>query len=78
MAAWHRSRSADIGLRISGLILCMAAWAGLARLFAMPAPAGIAAFGCAAGGFLCASAGSALALLGAHLFDRIETSARWR
>jgi hypothetical protein len=39
---------------------------------------GVAAYLLALVGFLGASAGSALALYGRHLFDEIEVSARWR
>ncbi|WP_375419711.1 hypothetical protein [uncultured Sphingomonas sp.] len=39
---------------------------------------GIVAYSLALGGFVGASAGSALALYGRHLFDEIEVSARWR
>lgn len=40
--------------------------------------AGFLAYGIAAIGFMAASAGSALTILGHHLFDEIEVSARWR
>lgn len=83
MTAWHRTWQADIGLRILGLACCGVAYVALTHLVAVahPAPhhhAGPLAHLIAAIGFLAASAGSALALLGKHLFDRIEISARWR
>lgn len=31
----------------------------------------------AAAAFLCASVGATLTVLGAHIFDRVEVSARW-
>lgn len=81
MAAWHRSRRVDIVLRAMGLLLCWVSYAAIARLVALhplPEKAGVLAYGVAATGFIAASAGSALTLLGHHLFDEIEVSARWR
>lgn len=81
MVAWHRTRRADIVLRATGLLLCWVSYAAMARLVAMhvsPQKAGSLAYGLAAVGFMAASAGSALTLLGHHLFDEIEVSARWR
>lgn len=81
MAAWHRSRRADIGLRAIGLGLCAAAYLALARLAAIAQPpqsASTLAFALAAVGFLAASVGSAMTLLGHHLFDEVEVSARWQ
>lgn len=81
MAAWHRSRRADIVLRASGLLLCWVSYTAIARLITMhipPQKAGVPAYGIAAVGFMAASAGSALTILGHHLFDEIEVSARWR
>ena len=81
MAAWHRSRRADFGLRASGLLLCGLAYTAVSRLCAMHVSAqtaGMLAYGLAATGFLTASAGSALATLGHHLFDEIPVSASWR
>lgn len=81
MIAWHRSRRADIVLRASGLLLCWFSYTAISRLVAMHVPpqrADTLAYGIAAFGFMAASAGSALILLGHHLFDEIEVSARWR
>ena len=81
MVAWHRSRRADIVLRATGLLLCWVSYTAILRLFAMHVPpqkAGVLAYGIAAVGFMAASAGSALTILGHHLFDEIEVSARWR
>lgn len=81
MAAWHRSRRADLGLRASGLLLCWISYAAIARLVALHVPpqsAGALAYGLAAIGFIAASGGSALLFLGHHLLDEIEVSARWR
>jgi len=81
MVAWHRSWTADIGLRLLGLFSCGIAYVALSRLFAMRIPAGlpdILALTLAAIGFLSASGGAALTLFGHHLFDQIEVSSRWR
>lgn len=81
MVAWHRSRRADIVLRATGLLLCWVSYAAIARLVAMHVPpqkAGVLAYGLATISFMAASTGSALSLLGHHLFDEIEVSARWR
>jgi MFS family permease len=80
MVDWRRSRRADIVLRVSGL-LCWVSYTAISRLVAMHVPpprAGALAYGIAALGFMAASAGSALTLLGHHLFDKIELSPRWR
>ena len=81
MASWHRSWKADIGLRISGLILCGLAYLALTRLLAMhiaPRTAGALAYTLATVGFFSASAGTAPAMLGKHLFDEVQVSTRWR
>ena len=72
MAAWHRSRRADLGLRAVGLLLCAMAYIAVWRLSALalsPHGSGALAFALAAIGFLGASAGSVMVLLGHHLFD---------
>ncbi|KQU58810.1 hypothetical protein ASG67_16920 [Sphingomonas sp. Leaf339] len=81
MTAWHRSRRADLGLRASGLLLCAIAYTAVLRLSAMHISsqnAGAFAYAFAAICFLGASAGSALVMLGHHLFDEIEVSERWQ
>ena len=80
MAAWHRSRRADMGLRAAGVLLCCLSYAAFARLMAMRTPpqtADAVAYLLAAIGFTAASIGSAMLLLGNHLFDKVEVSARW-
>ncbi|MFE8583387.1 hypothetical protein ACFX59_04710 [Sphingomonas sp. NCPPB 2930] len=80
MAKWHRSRRADLGLRALGAILCGLAYLAIRTLFALPSTAMAAHLlpaELATAGFLSASAGSALAMLGAHLFDDMMVSARW-
>lgn len=86
MAAWHRTWRTDLGLRAVGLILCGLAYLAIARLVALPLASrggetfayGGVAYGLAAVGFLGASAGGILVLCGAHIFDAIIISARWR
>ena len=81
MAAWHRSRRADLGLRAVGLLFCAMAYIAVWRLSALalsPHGSGALAFALAAIGFLVASAGGVMVLLGHHLFDGIAVSERWR
>jgi len=81
MAAWHRSRRADVGLRATGLLLGSLSYVAFARLFALhpvSPSAGILAYGLAMIGFMAGSSGSALALLGHHLFDEVEVGTRWQ
>lgn len=82
MAAWHRSRKADRGLRIAGVILCVLAYVAISRLVAIRPPgtrdpAGTVAYCLAAVGFICGCAGGALTTVGNHLFDEIEVCPRW-
>ncbi|WP_287977205.1 hypothetical protein [Sphingomonas sp.] len=78
---WHRSRRADLGLRAGGLCLLLIAGLAWRRLIALHIASGGAdafAFLLALIAFLSASLGSAATLLGGHLFDEVEVSARWR
>jgi hypothetical protein len=73
--AWHRTRWASPLLRLAGAALltiaCLAAFA----LFTTPQhPPGTREALFAALLFTTASAGSALLILGAHLFDSVEVS----
>ena len=82
MVAWHRSGTADIGLRALGLLLCVIAYLSISHLIAVQSPSpeqavGAGSFLLAAIGFLSASVGSALTCLGSHLFDPVEISTRW-
>lgn len=83
MTIWHRTKQADLALRAAGVVLCAVSWAGIAELIARTeqAPAhgpDLLAFCLAIVGFLAASAGSGLLLLGGHIFDQVEVSDRWR
>jgi hypothetical protein len=80
MSAWYRAHRVDWALRATGLVLCSLAYAAFVHLMALHIgahSAGLLAYGLAASGFLCASAGSALAILGSRLFERIDVGARW-
>lgn len=75
------NRQIDMGLRLGGTMLCALSWLafqGLERLHlsAIHGPPGVAAFILAAA-VLCASPGAVLLLLGHHIFDPVEISARW-
>ena len=71
-------------MRALGLVPCALACLSLHRLVAMydadPAhwSPGLVAYALTAIGFLGASVGAAMLAAGAHLFDRIEVSERWR
>ena len=81
MPARHRLQPVDFGLRAVGALLCCIAYVAIAHLTAMhirPRSAGALAYGLATAGFLGASAGSAMTVLGHHLFDAIEVSQRWQ
>ena len=71
-------------MRALGLVPCALACLSLHRLVVLhdAAPAHwsprLVAYALTAVGFLGASVGTAIVAAGAHLFDRIEVSARWR
>lgn len=79
--AFHERKYADLMLRAAGLLL-LALAALIARIaFAVPDPTArfrASAYLLALIGMASASAGSALAMLGRHLFDQVELPARWR
>jgi hypothetical protein len=78
--AWHDRKYADAVLRLAGLaLLCMAILVAR-HLFAAPDPKGkvtASAYLLALIGMASACTGAALAVLGRHLFDEVELSARW-
>jgi hypothetical protein len=68
----------DLALRVAGLaLLCVAARIASGLFGSGPRAAVAVDYLLAAGGFLAASAGSALAWQGHHLFDQIVLSSRW-
>ena len=77
---WHERKHAGLALRFAGLgFLAIAALIGR-RLFAVPDPqAKLCALSylLALIGITSACVGSALALLGQHLFDQVELPSRW-
>jgi hypothetical protein len=83
---WRKRRSTDALLRLGGLAALAIAGAAIRLLMrsagvtphagAHAGPTAIAAL-LAAIGFLAATLGSAVLVLGRHVFDRIEVSERW-
>ncbi|WP_288413641.1 hypothetical protein [uncultured Sphingomonas sp.] len=79
MERW-RTRRADRGLRLSGLVLLAVAGVALRWLTVLHVPpqsAGLLAYGLGAVGYMAASSGAALVMLGRHLFDEVAVSPRW-
>jgi len=79
----NRNLGQDLGLRAMGLLLLAIGALAMRHLFAgAPVPhrhvASAAEMALAAIGFLGLSLGAPLLLLGAHLFDEVELSERWR
>lgn len=78
--AWHDRKYADPALRLAGLALLCVALLVARHLFAVPDPQGkvtASAYLLALIGMASACAGAALTVLGRHLFDEVELSARW-
>jgi len=70
-----------LAIRFLGVGLCVIAWRSIAQLIVMTGHggrAGLAGYALATIGFLFASLGSALAVLGEHVSDEVQVSARWR
>ncbi|KQO50696.1 hypothetical protein ASF14_11490 [Sphingomonas sp. Leaf257] len=64
-----------------GVGFCVLAWRAIASLMAMAGQggrAGLVGYALATAAFLFASLGSALVIMGEHLFDEVQVSARWR
>lgn len=84
MAKWHRMRRGDFGLRGLGLGALAVSYGSISHLIELHAAhpvhwkPGLVAYVLTTVGFLCGSAGTALTLLGGHLFDEIQVSERWR
>ena len=80
--AWHQKTGAAILLRVAGVAILALAWLAASALRSR-AVAGAPdrdalAWLLACATFLCGSAGCGLAVLGPHIFDRVEVSRRWR
>lgn len=83
MPSWTAGRRGDLFLRLVGVMLLLISAVSLRTLARIhPAPtrldSGLIDFALAAIGFLGASTGAGLAVLGNHLFDEVEVSERWR
>ena len=78
--AMHEWKFGDPVLRLAGLLLLALAWLIGRHLFAVPdvtAKYRASAYLLAMVGTTSACAGSALVVLGRHLFDQVELPARW-
>jgi hypothetical protein len=78
---WHERKYVGLALRLAGLILGAIAWRLGHHLFAIPDPRAKLrplSYLLALVWVMSACAGSALAVLGRHLFDPVELPARWR
>ena len=73
----HRLRT-DLSLRASGVLLLAIAVTALHLLARLNPQTSALAIPLATIGFLCASAGAMLAIVGHHIHDRVEISARWQ
>ncbi|MGH6614645.1 hypothetical protein [Sphingomonas sp.] len=79
---WRHGRVADISLRAAGFTMLGLAGISIHALTALRAGLSQGSpppwvFGLAMIGFIGASFGSALVVLGRHIFDRVEISERW-
>ena len=68
----------DLSLRASGVLSLTIAVTAIHALARLHPPTGAFAFLLATIGFLCASAGAMLVIVGRHIHDRVQVSARWR
>ena len=68
----------DLSLRASGILSLTLATTAIHALVRLHPPTGALAFLLAAIGFLCASGGAMLVIVGRHIHDRVQVSARWR
>lgn len=76
---WHRTKWAGPRLRLAGAVLLVLSAILWSALFGPPAHSPDAlAWLMALLAFATLSAGSAMSVLGAHLFDRVPLSRRWR
>ncbi len=68
----------DLSLRASGILSLTIAATAIHTVVRLHPPTGALAVLLAAIGFLCASAGAMLVVVGHHINDRVQVSARWR
>ena len=77
---WHERPPFKIALRLGGVALLGIAWwsaATLLRRYGGKAEHPPLEYLLAVSALVCAVAGSALTVMGHHLFDKIEVAARW-
>ena len=67
-----------LSLRASGILSLAIAATAIHTLARLHPPTGALAFLLAAIGFLCASGGAMLVIVGHHIHDRVQLSARWQ
>ncbi len=82
MRDWYHQRKTDAVLRVCGMASCAIGFFAIRSLVALRSadnqlPNGPLPLVLAAAGFACASLGAALLVLGHHIFDKVEVSARW-
>ncbi|TCQ09223.1 hypothetical protein [Sphingomonas sp. PP-CC-3A-396] len=68
----------DLSLRASGILSLAIAATAIRTLVRLHPPTGALALLLGMIGFLCASAGAMLVIVGHHIHDRVKVSARWR
>ncbi len=73
----HRLRT-DLSFRASGVLLLAIAVVAIHTLGHLHQQTGALAFLLATIGFLCASAGAMLVVVGGHIHDPVRISARWQ
>ncbi len=77
MTAARRLRT-DLSLRASGLLSLAIAFTATYTLARLQLQTGALAFLLATIGFVCASAGAMLLVVGGHIHDPVRISARWQ
>lgn len=83
MRNWHHDWKTNIALRLWGAVSCGISCLAIGALIALhfangQLPDGALSFILTAIGFLCASAGLVLLVLGYHIFDEVEISPLWQ
>ena len=68
----------DLSLRAGGILSLAIAALAIHALVRLHPPTGVLAALLATIGFLCASGGAMLVIVGRHIHDRVRVSARWR
>jgi hypothetical protein len=74
----RRRLRTDLSLRASGVLGLMIAATAIHTLVRLHPQTGALAFLLATIGFLCASGGAMLVIVGHHIHDRVQVSARWQ